>query len=434
VNRAAIEDIHPDAIEPFFLFAMLLAYHCRRPAWFAATMALALGLKEDIGVFVALFGIWAIIDQRDFRWGLFAIVFGLGWHLGATKLIMEPLRAGEPMRVLERFAWMDPQERVPRSLGEMVKFFFLNLDRVWAYSLEQMRLLVPIKLMGPLFFLVLLRPWTFIILGPLTAVHFLAGGWPEQSYLTRYHGVAIAPWYFYAGLLGMQTLVNRRLVFPNAAAEGETFPPDGEESKRDGWLALLSRWGRPFLPTWRDGRFPSIKIRSAPSAIMAKSLVLAIVVQAYWNFKVMSEGPYGGNWDSKYSNRHAHYLRAEEAYALIPDGAIVCAQNKHAPRFAHSHWLYLLPDVRPDTEYVVLDTRDHPWPLAQHEVINFTSEMFSNGNWDVMNDASYDGLIILKRVRPDGSANVARNMEIFAELKEVGFKYFRDERNEAEYW
>jgi hypothetical protein len=462
VNRASVEDFHPDALVPFFLFAMLIGYHARRFILFGVSMALLMGLKEDLSFFVALIGIFVIVDQRDWRWGSFMLMAGLFWHVVASKFIIEPLRAGDPMRVLERYAWLHPQydyfnpwKTTPKGVGQLIRYFLFpggerpesfavwthHAAHLWIYSTaDQNRLLVFIKLFGPLFCLALLRPATLIFLGPLTAAHFFSGGWYDQSVFGRYHGVGVTPFYIYAGLLGIQRLLHGRIIYSDAAAPNEVRAEDAT----GGHPFRRIFWGYERGPSlWRKNmEFPAIQLTSTRQIALSYGLALAICVQAVMTYKIFSEGPWGGRWDRKLFYPHAHYARAQEAYDLIPAGAVVAVQNKHVPHFTHQYKTYLFPDIRPDATHILLDTVGHAWPYTDNfwpwpanpwpyletkpTFKEFVHWLMTNGEWAALTDASFDGIMVLER-----GGDTSRNAEILQGLDELGYEYYRDTAERA---
>jgi uncharacterized membrane protein len=77
---------HMECFLPLALFTLFLM--ARRRSWLGYGLALlfALSIKEDVGFYVAGFGLWIAIAEKRWRLGLFTAAASLAWSLAAIQL------------------------------------------------------------------------------------------------------------------------------------------------------------------------------------------------------------------------------------------------------------------------------------------------------------------------------------------------------------
>ena len=81
-------DFHDADLLPVFLFSAFAALDTRRRGLFTVFALLALGIREDAALILALLGVYLLIARRDVVSGVWAIVLGLGWGAVVTRLVM----------------------------------------------------------------------------------------------------------------------------------------------------------------------------------------------------------------------------------------------------------------------------------------------------------------------------------------------------------
>ena len=85
-------EFHPVSLAtPLLLFAFLFAYRRQYLPFFLCCLA-AMGTKEQIGLIVAMFGLYVAVAQRNWRVGLSTAAFGLLWSLFAALVIEHHFR------------------------------------------------------------------------------------------------------------------------------------------------------------------------------------------------------------------------------------------------------------------------------------------------------------------------------------------------------
>ena len=88
LQAANLSDFHAVALAPALLLAAFLLLETDRPRGFLALAFLAVMCKEEIGLLVAMMGLWALAVRRQARLGLGAFVAGAGWSLLCFTVIM----------------------------------------------------------------------------------------------------------------------------------------------------------------------------------------------------------------------------------------------------------------------------------------------------------------------------------------------------------
>lgn len=116
----AINDFHFNVISLPFMFGALFAAHARR--WIVASLLLvpALLSKEDIGLTLALFGVYAAWKWRARVFGASWFLAGLGWTIIAAAVILPHFRGGAPSDTWKRYEWIISPDA--RTIGHVALF------------------------------------------------------------------------------------------------------------------------------------------------------------------------------------------------------------------------------------------------------------------------------------------------------------------------
>lgn len=78
-------EFHESELGPLLIALAILFADRRRWGWFFLMIALILGVKEDLSVFVVFFGVY-LLTLREWRRGAALMVAGAAWYLLATKV------------------------------------------------------------------------------------------------------------------------------------------------------------------------------------------------------------------------------------------------------------------------------------------------------------------------------------------------------------
>src|SRR5947209_3730930 len=92
VEALNLYEFHPVSLAtPLLLFAFLFAYR-RQYVPFLLCSAAAMGTKEEIGLVVAMFGLYVAFVQKERRIGVLTLVLGVGWSLFAALIVEKHFR------------------------------------------------------------------------------------------------------------------------------------------------------------------------------------------------------------------------------------------------------------------------------------------------------------------------------------------------------
>jgi len=83
---------HPEVLEPALAFALLLAARRRRWGWFALSVVLALGVKEDMALYLIPVGLWLWLERGERRAGMLTSLAAAAWFVVALKLVIPAYR------------------------------------------------------------------------------------------------------------------------------------------------------------------------------------------------------------------------------------------------------------------------------------------------------------------------------------------------------
>jgi uncharacterized membrane protein len=88
LEAANMSDFHAVALSPVLLLAAFYFLETDRPWGFVAFGFLATLCKEEMGLLVAMMGLWATLVRRRWALGLGAVVAGVGWSLLSLQVIV----------------------------------------------------------------------------------------------------------------------------------------------------------------------------------------------------------------------------------------------------------------------------------------------------------------------------------------------------------
>lgn len=116
-------DFHPDVFAPGLLFTAILASYRRDQIMFWIAILTLCGCKDTFGVAVFGLGLWLVWIKKPYKYGISAVIVGLGWFGISTKIIV-PYFGGD-ITGLGRYG------NLGNSLVEIAKNLILRPDLVW---------------------------------------------------------------------------------------------------------------------------------------------------------------------------------------------------------------------------------------------------------------------------------------------------------------
>jgi uncharacterized membrane protein len=287
---------------------LAMAYYglcTRKRGWMAVGLACALLCKEDVALLVLMVGVYLLVFERDWRWGLATVAVGIIWALAVTFWIIPSLTPPSEGAVL--YPQMNTFCLEGETYGEMLAFLMRDplflLRRMFDRSglLALWRVFFPIGLVLPL-----LAPDWLLLVVPLLSMALMSC--IDMHELTRWYSAPLLPGLFAAVAIGL----NRR-------------------------SAKTARW-----------------------------LAVGLVCTAVIGFVLYSHAPLGGRYNPALFERTEHSRMAAQVVDAVPDAARVAAQDPYVPHLAHREHIYLYPwisiDLR-EIDYILLDSAVSAYPL-----------------------------------------------------------------------
>ena len=320
-----------------FLAMALYALHLRKRWPMLIGLLLALLCKESIGLIVCMVGVYLLVAERDWRWGVPLAVIGLAWTF---------------VMVL----WVCPAFRTTRQ-GPAIylhSYFGLSggthgeiLSQLLQTPLSLLRRIVDREVLGAL--------WrVFLPLG--LVLPFLSPRWAMIALpLMGYMLISIAP-------------SMRRL---------------------EGWYMAS------LLPVF----FAAIAVAmTRGSRRRARILIAVLLCGTIAGFVLYSRAPLGGMYEAHHFQRTAHHRLAAQAVSQVPVDARIAAQDPYVPHLSHREHIYLYPWVSiglENVEYLLLDRHLHPYPLQPHEMSAKIDDHIADTAYTIAWEA--DGIYLFRR-------------------------------------
>jgi uncharacterized membrane protein len=191
-------DFHTEA---FAVPAFLAAFDALdQKRWLPASLWLLIPLlcKENMGLTVAAFGLYAIVVSRKPTWGSLWLLVGLLTFWGTSFWLIPALR-GESSDTLSRYAYLGDSPRA------MLRTLLTTPGVVWEQLAHPRVLLYLTQLLLPLGFLSLLAPAALALAVPGLAINLLSTSYPQWTIYYQY-AVPVIPFVFISAVYGLARL------------------------------------------------------------------------------------------------------------------------------------------------------------------------------------------------------------------------------------
>lgn len=261
VGTITLSEFQPRLFSASALLAAYWFYRRERALGFWLCLIFAITVRSDVGLVVGCFGLFGLLERRDWRFGLAPAAFGFAYWVIAVFLVVPALADGHGFLWQVNYAWLGADSR---AIATRILTDPLYTAR-GVLTLEKGRYLA--QLLWPLAFLPLLRPRLLLIPAPILALNLLSGEAVQFDLFHQYQALII-PFLFLAAIEGLAALLAadragrlRRLAVLAGAAAVAT--------------ALLV----PFWPgnaNSRNGLTPSIAILTWPMLVALLAAPLAI--------------------------------------------------------------------------------------------------------------------------------------------------------------
>jgi uncharacterized membrane protein len=305
-----------------YLALALYALYARKRWLMALGLGLALLCKEDVGFIAFMVGLFLLLFQRDWKWGVSLMVLGAAW-VTVVSLWIIPLfaPASDELGVYPQLYYFD---YLGDSYAEMARTLLRDpmilVRQLWdAERLQALwQLFLPLGIVLPF----LAPDWALICVPTLG--YLLLSNEPVLYRLEKWHPASILPVLFAAIGVGVVRLTE---------AAGTT----------------------------KRSRARAVSV--APAASVAIAALLAATVAGY---ALYSPAPLGGRYQPSLYRVTEHHRLALDIVAAVPPEARVAAQVRYVPHLAHREHIYHYPWIAiglANMDYLLLDRHSHPYPF-----------------------------------------------------------------------
>ena len=209
-----LHGLNMDAFVPVILSVPLLmwmfyCYEARQRRWMWVAVVLSLGVKENVPLVVAAFGLYVALLRREVKLGVTVTTVATVWFVLALRVII-PYFAGNSFDTVYVQRYCGPE--VGTTFAEVASFPVRHPIRALTTVLGRDQRSYLLHLLGPTGFLALAAPDVLLCSAPLLLQNLLATSWHGmRSTLCHYHA-AILPGLLYATAHGIRRVAH--LVAP----------------------------------------------------------------------------------------------------------------------------------------------------------------------------------------------------------------------------
>ncbi len=346
VGTITLAEFQPRLFAASALLGAYWFYRRQRAIPFWICLVIALTVRSDVGLVVGTFGLYAILERRDARFGIAPAIVGFGYWIVAVFLIIPALANGHGFLWQVNYTWLGENTRA--IVTTVVTHPLYTAQGV--FTLEKGRYLA--QLLWPLAFLPLLRPRLLLIPAPILILNLLSGELVQFDLFHQYQALII-PFLFIGAIEGLALLraaegtarLWRLAVLGGAALVAALlllpiWP--GSDDSRNGlhptirpliWLMLLALLLAPFAI--------GAILRRWPRATRALPLTLGgLVVLMLLQQLALGSDAFRFLKDPRPSPRLA---AAQELLALVPPAAPLAVTSQLGIQVPMRRYLYHFP-------------------------------------------------------------------------------------------
>jgi len=382
LEAANMSDFHAVALSPALLLTAFYFLETDRPWAFVATAFLATMCKEEVGLLVAMMGLWGAFVRRRWVLGLGVAVAAATWSL-LSLMVITPHFTG-----LQASAFVIRYEQ----FGDDPADILLNLVRApglflgWLFQPDVLRYLRDLWLAGG--GLPVLYPLALAMALPSVAINaFSVYGWMRSG--GGHYSASIVPFLLISAIYGVAWAagaVDRRV---NGGAggwwgstRGQTTPPGTGAPSESGAIDRRVNGGQGG---WRGSAY-----WIASLVLVGVGLGIALV-NHYHN----GISPPSRRFSLQPLSEHARRAQPliEQVNQLPPEVPISASSGLY-PHVGHRERAYLFPTVS-DAQFILLDVTGPPSPASVDVQRQIVGELLEYGQFGVA--ASDHGFLLLER-------------------------------------
>jgi uncharacterized membrane protein len=347
LQAANLSDFHGVALSPALLLVAFYFLETDRPWGFVVFAILATVTKEEIGLIVAMMGLWAAFVRRRWALGLGITAFGAGWALLSFQAIMPYFSGLSGSAFLVRYGQFgDSPAGILRNLVQQP-----SLLTNWLRRPDVVRYLRDLWLSSG--GLAILYPLTLVMALPSLAVNlFSRYAWMRSG--GGHYSAAIVPFLVIAAIYGVD------------------------------WLARQA-------DKWIGGRMGGSRMWPiVAAALVIVGMIVALGYQYYYGVAPLSRRftllPVG-----EHARRAEPFI--DQVNALPPDVPISVSSGLY-PHVSHRETVYLFPTIS-DAELIFLDATGPSSPVGAGDHYQIVRELLDYAQFGLV--GSDHGILLLER-------------------------------------
>lgn len=356
LEAATLYEFHPVTLAaPFLLWAIVFAEE-RLYVPYAICAVAAMACKEEIGLIVAVLGLWLLWRGADRRVALASMIVGVGWSFVALEVVI-PHFAGGPSAYYQRYLTTGCNAPAGGAKG-VVRCWVQHPAVLWQVLTGAPKWSFLHRQFITTGYLCLLSLPTLLISLPSLAIIMFSSDQHMYGGLGHY-SAELVPIEIAAAIYGVAWLMRMR----------ENLTPLTRSIAK-------TKWKRLYLPA---GAVPI-------------GCALWLALMAGLNGHANGFTPLAASYSVPVVN--AHDQLGTRLLALIPPDVPVSAQDELNPHLGERNGIYLFPDVG-DAQYVALDVTTNVNPGTAAQQHDAAMGLLASRHWRIL--AADDGYLILRR-------------------------------------
>lgn len=356
LQAATLLDFHAVTLTPTFLLTAFYFLETKRPHLFALFSILAISCKEDITLLVLMFGLYALVINRQYKIGLFTIGACFAWAFVAV-FIIPPMFAQTDNIHWNRYYHLgsSPLDIVFNMILQPTIFInHLYSIKAWDYFK---------LLLQPTAYVALLSPATLLLALPSYGINLLSNFPPMQRVNSLIYAAPVIHAVMISSIYG---------------------------------VVYLKRFGSYIKPTLVGKLLTDKTLFGFTSTHYSNLIISLILMIATLSYQIQYGYLPGGGQYRGWETVTAHHKRGEAIFAQIPPTAKLSAMDRLNPHVSQRETLYLFDRVD-DADYILLDITLDSWPLHPIQLRDQIYD-FLRGEFGIVD--AVDGYLLLAKDQP----------------------------------
>jgi uncharacterized membrane protein len=337
LHEVALVDLRRVTVAVPFLAMALYGLFAKKRVLMVVGLTIALLCKEDIGLVVMAVGLYLVIFEREWKWGVPTALLGGAWSVVVTLWVIPTFfPQSDVPGIYPQFNYLGlPGSSYREAVAYLLHDPLLLLRRL--VDREALRALW--RVFFPVAFLPLLAPDWFLV-GLVPMLYMLMMTSSPMHRLEDWYMASVLPGFFAAIAVAL--------------------------------TRVAERWMRWVVP-----------------ALLGTTLI---------GYLLYSYAPLGGQYDPHQYQVTARHRLADRVLASVPSDARVAAQDPYVAHLSHREYIYLYPWIRgghQGVDYFVLDRHTNPYPLSPDQLNEAIDNMVADPAYVVEQEG--DGIFLIHR-------------------------------------